>query len=152
MRRFISRTVFNPIGKDWQTDKVLAVLFHRSAATLYLIYFFWGLSSIFVHIPSLTEEQNDIVQTAFAFLVIPTSLLAFVGATYFPKFARLEMYTAAALVTLIIIYEAFILIDFLNSSPSDGVNFILNLSHLIIPIARIVFIYVTLVKQAGGAK
>jgi hypothetical protein len=56
---------------------------------------------------------------------------------------------AASLVTLVVVYEAFVVSDFIQDNPADGVAFILNLSHLIIPISRIVFIYVTLVKQAG---
>jgi len=149
MRKLISNTVFNPIGPDWKPDKVLAVLFHRSAATLYLIYALWSVAAIFGSIPSIVQLQGDLVQDFFSLLVAPIAFAAFVGAVYFPKLARLEMYTAASLVTLVFVYEIFVAITFFQGDPSKGVGFILNLSHLVIPTARIIFIYVTLIKQAG---
>lgn len=149
MKKFISKTVFNPIGKEWYPDKVLAVLFHRSAATLYLIYFFWALSSIFWEIPSIILLQGDVVQIIFSIVVMPIAFCAFIGALYFPKLARLEMYAASSLVTLVVIYEIFIAWRFFLGDSDYGVSFILNLSHLVIPVSRIIFTYVTLVKQAG---
>lgn len=149
VRKLLERTVFNPIGGKWSPDRVLAILFHRSAATLYLIYGCWGLVSIFGSIPTLVHFQGDVVQLVFSFLVMPMSFCAFVGALFFPAFARIEMFSAASLVTLVTIYEVFVFIAFLQGDVPHGVGFVLNLSHLVIPIARIVFIYVTLIKQAG---
>jgi len=152
VHKFISKTVFNPIGKEWLPDKVLAVLFHRSAATLYLIYSAWGVAAIFGSIPTIINFQGDTAQTFFSLLIAPISFLAFIGALYFPKLARLEMYSASSLVTLVAIYEFFVGYAFLQGDGPHGVAFILNLSHLVIPISRIIFIYVTLIKQAGDSR
>jgi len=149
MRKFIDRTVFHRIGDDWGPDKVLAVLYHRSAATLYLIYFLWGIASIFGSIPTLVEAQGDFFQIAFSTLVLPTAFCALLGATFFPKFARLEMYSAASLVTLVLVYEVFIALAFFQGDVARGVSFVLNSSFLVIPISRVIFIYLTLIKQAG---
>jgi hypothetical protein len=149
MRQFISHTVFRPIGPDARPDKVLVVLFHRSAALLYLIYSLWGISSIFGSIPSIVQTQGDWVSIFFSALVTPISFVAFVGATYFPRFARLEMYTAASLVTLVTIYEFFEVLAFFQGNEHAGVSLVLNLSLLVIPISRVILIYIMLVKQAG---
>ena len=149
MRQFISNTVFSPMDKIWIPDKVLAVLFHRSAATLYLIYSLWGITSIFGSLPSIVAAQGDIVQIVFSLMVAPISFAAFVGALYFPKFARLEMYTASALFTLVGLYELVVFWQFTQGNPSYGPQFVLNISHLVIPGSRVLFIYLTLIKQAG---
>lgn len=150
MRKFISHTIFNPVEKDWKPDKILAVLFHRSAATLYFVYFLWALfSSIFGKFPSAIQGQGDFVAYVFSLIVIPTAGLAFLGATYFPKFARLEMYAAASLVSLFVIYEAFILVTLINNGSNHFSSLVLNVSYLVIPVARIIFTYICLVKQAG---
>lgn len=153
MRSLLKNTVFEPLEDDWKPDKVLAVLFHRSAATLYLIYFCWGISSIIGRIPSIVEAQGDLFQTVFSALVSIVSGLAFFGALQFPSHARLEMYSAASFATLVFIYEIFLAFTFFDGfNPSYGPAFLLSLSYLVIPLSRVVFIYVTLVKQAGGSE
>lgn len=148
MHKLLNNTVFNRIEKDWKPDKVLAVLYHRSAATLYLIYALWGVASVFGSIPTIVAAQGNLIQSFFSLLVAPISFTAFIGALYFPKLARLEMYCAASLVTLVVVYEIFVAIAFFQGNPPNGVGFILNLSHLVIPTSRIIFIYLTLIKQA----
>lgn len=149
MLRLLKNTVFDPIAEDWASDKVLAVLFHRSATVLYLIYFFWGVSAMVGSIPTLVRAQGDFFQMFFSLLVSIVSILAFFGALHFPKNARLEMFCAASLATLVIVYEVFLAIAFVEGGrPGLGPTFILSLSYLVIPITRVVFIYVTLIKQA----
>lgn len=153
MRSLLKNTVFEPLEDDWKPDKVLAVLFHRAAATLYLIYFLWGVSAIIGRIPSLVEAQGDLFQTVFSALTAIVSILAFFGALQFPNRARLEMYSAASLATLVFVYGIFLAITFFDGfSPTYGPAFLLSLSYLVIPLSRVVFIYVTFVKQAGGSE
>lgn len=152
MRKFISHTVFTPIGNDWFPDKVLAVLFHRSAATLYLLYALWGVASLFRYAPYIMAGKGDLGLSLIASLVIPIMLAAFIGALYFPIFARLEMYSSASFVTLLLLYAVFLLVGYFQGDTHNGIEIILTLSRLVIPSARIVFIYVTLIKQAEGTQ
>lgn len=154
MRKIISRTVFSPIKKDWTLDKILAVLFHRTAVTLYFLYFLWGIATILRLLPGVLSFHGDIITTAFALLVIPIALLACIGALYFPKYARLEMYTAASFVTLVIGYEIFVVIDVVIADVIPGetvlsTSLILITSRLVVPLARLSFIYASLMKQAA---
>jgi hypothetical protein len=48
------------------------------------------------------------------------------------------------------VYELFVALTFFKGDIGHGPGFILNLSHLVIPCSRVIFIYITLVKQAGG--
>lgn len=151
MLRLLKNTVFEPIADDWKPDKVLAVLFHRSAATLYLIYFLWGSTSIVGSIPTLVNTQGDFFQIFFSILVACVSLLAFFGALRFPILARLEMFSAASLATLVLVYEIFLAFALFQGDRAGlGPAFVLSLSYLVVPTSRMVFIYVTLIKQAGG--
>lgn len=148
--KLLKHTVFEPLNDDWAPDKVLAILFHRSAATLYLVYFLWGVTSIAGSIPALTQAQGNLFQSFFSLLVSIVSSIAFFGALRFPRNARLEMFSAASLSTLVVIYAVFLAVAFFDGSRAYGPAFILSLSYLVIPTSRVVFIYVTLIKQAGS--
>ena len=62
--RFVRGTVFHSIELDWRSDKVLSVLFHRSAVTLYLIYILWAIASLAVKWPILVATDGEIVARA----------------------------------------------------------------------------------------
>lgn len=150
MRNHLRGTVFNPIGVDWRSDKVLAVLFHRSAVTLYLIYFLWAVVALIASSPILIVGQSDLVSYLLSLFILPIASLCTIGALYFPRMARLEMYSAGSLASLVVIYEVFVFISAIQGHPTaDG--FVLNLSHLVIPVVRVVFIYLTLIKQADNS-
>lgn len=146
--RLLRDTVFHPIEMDWKSDKVLSVLFHRSAVTLYLIYILWAFASLILRWPILDPHDGEIISELLSLFILPCAFVSLIGALYFPRLARLEMFSAGSFVTLVFLYEVYVAVDFFGGNFSNGANLILNLSHLVIPIVRIVFIYLTLIKQA----
>lgn len=152
MKKFLSTTVFNPLEKVETPDKILAVLFHRSAATLYLIYFAWGLTSLFQLIPTIFMQQGSLFQQIFSVAVVATSGTAFVGATFFPRTGRLELFAGAAVTALITFYVGSLFFAGLTNLTVDGSKIpaaVYGSSHLVVPIARTIFIYKTLTRVAA---
>lgn len=146
--RFMRNTVFHPIEMDWKSDKVLSVLFHRSAVTLYLIYVMWAVASLVIKWPLLDEHPGETITELLSLFIIPLAGISLIGALYFPRMARLEMFSAGSFVTLVFLFEIYGAVIFFGGNFETGANLILNTSHLVIPIVRIVFIYLTLIKQA----
>lgn len=149
--RLVRDTVFHPIELEWKSDKVLSVLFHRSAVTLYLIYVLWAAASLVLRWPPLHAGGTDIgeiIAELLSLFILPLAGISLLGALYFPKLARLEMFSAGSFVTLVFLYEVYVAIDVFTGNFDNAANLILNTSHLVIPIVRIVFIYLTLIKQA----
>lgn len=150
MRNLISKTVFNRIPDHSPADKILAVLFHRSAATIYFIYASWGVVSYFGVIPTLSITQGSFFQQVFSLGMFFTSIIAAFGATFFPKTGRTELFAGLGVTTLLsyyilsLFYAGFIMHD-ASKIPAA----VYGASHLVVPIARSVFIYLTLVKTAN---
>lgn len=146
----IRHTVFRPIESGTQVSQVLATLFHRTAVTLYGIYFAWGCVSLFAGIPSLRMEAGIEFQLLFSALIALLAPLAAAGALWFPKHGRMELFFGAALATSIAIYLAFQAQAAFSGDFGRLANFVLNLAHIVVPTARAVFVYKTLVRRANG--
>lgn len=140
-------TIFNKIDPDrMHANEILAVYYHRSAATLYALYAAWGVAAFINNIPSFTTESSHDFFDFFTTLVAPVAVAAFFGALYFPRTGRLELFAAAALATLVVVFLVLTGLSAVHSTdPRAWVNFILNITHLVIPISRVAFIFRTLV-------
>jgi hypothetical protein len=144
-------TVFNKIqDPPKHPNEVLAIFFHRTAAVLYFIYAIWGISSIALRIPSISEELGSIPQIVFSALVVLVTVPCCIGATFFPRLGRLELFSSSSFAMLLVIYEGLILIEGLEGNMHHLVSFILILSTLVVPVSRASFIYWTLTAQAKG--
>ena len=149
MHRFLSNTVFNRIDKRAPANEVLAIILHRSAFTLYGIYMIWGIVYAIVASPQILLNEGSIFINFFGCLIAIFSANAAMGALHFPSLGRLELFAASALIPLII---AFLLLT--SSSVLMGDlralnNLILNCAHLVIPLARVIYIYKTLIHRVG---
>lgn len=139
-----SKSVFSPLGFPGSASDTLATLFHRTAATVYMLYAAWGFSSTLRGIPSVDSAFGDFSQFVFSFFVLVVALLACVGATFFPKTGRLELFAGASFAGLI--FFVYLLSQIIDGSVDGAV---LITSILVLPIARSVFIYLTLIKTAA---
>lgn len=146
------QTVFSNIPKNAVADKILAILFHRSAAMLYLIYAAWGLTSMFGFTPIIILTEAGEFQRVFAVAIFAFSTAAFFGALFFPRRGRLELFAGAGVSALIAFYVgSLFLAGFMGNDPDAAKipGAVYGASHLVVPIARTIFIYLTLIKKAA---
>lgn len=137
-------SVFKPIrmSEIIGADKVLVALFHRSAATIYALYSMWGVAATIGGIPSIAETAGAGWQLAFSSVVALISIPCAVGATWFPKTGRLEMFAASSMVALLLVY--FCILNYrgiAEGTPSINITSILIFSLCVIPAARVAFVY-----------
>lgn len=153
IKKLYHYSVFNPmrVGSIPPT-MVIAMLFHRTAATVYLMYALWGIVTGFGTSPTLDDYNSELFSNFFSLFAVLTTIPAAIGATFFPRTGRLEMYAASAFTGLMLVYLAFGLGRAITGESHWG-SIILLLSILVIPIARFSFILLTLVRtQANGTE
>jgi hypothetical protein len=142
-------TVFNKLQPDlMHPNEILAVVFHRTAAILYAIYAAWGVAAFITNFEQFALENGHDFFDYFTMLVTPVAVTAFVGALFFPKTGRLEMFAASALATLIVVFLVLSFIAGDQQEPHFWQNFILNTTHLVVPVMRVGFIFRTLVWES----
>jgi len=139
-------TVFNPMDKNATANEVMAVILHRTAFSVYSIFTLWGILAAIDAIPHI--GQGNPYVNFFGFFVAPIAATAAFGALYFPRHGRLEMYAASALVPLIVAYLIFISGNAFAGDIDAIRNLVLNSAHLVLPSAKVVYIYKTLIKNA----
>lgn len=130
-------------------DSLLAILFHRAAATLYLFYVIWGFIALsgFGVMP-ITEGAGALIgRVVFPFIVIVSAGLAALGATFWPNLARMELFAGSAFCMSLVIYLYFVVTRAIGGEGSWS-GFVVLLSILVIPAARTVVVIVLLFRQA----
>lgn len=150
-KRVLGRSVFAPIGKGASMEAILAALFHRASATIYLMYSLWSIVAIFYGIPSLVAARGTDWQVLFSIGVVICAAPACFGATFWPNFARLEAYAGCAFVGLMILYVALLIGNQLNDVGTgswSGVFLIVSL--MIIPACRCIVVIIFLMRQAAA--
>jgi hypothetical protein len=145
------RSVFATIGKGAEMNAILAALFHRASASIYLCYVLWSTISVFYGIPSLVAARGTDWQVLFSIAVVITAAPACFGATFWPSFARMEAFAGTAFVGLMILYVILLVGNQINNVGSgswSGVFLILSL--MIMPACRCVIVLIFLVRQAAA--
>lgn len=150
-RKVYTASVFRKMPDDFTMSDVFATLFHRLAATTYLIYSFWAISVLIDGVPSLVRQQGDQWTAIFAAFVLVLTAPACFGATFFPQAARTELFAGAGFVALMAFYYYFLIVDVVTRSGSVAGIVILS-SVVVMPIARTVIIIYFLLKQAKQRK
>jgi hypothetical protein len=145
--RIYRATVFQRQPKDATMESTLTNLFHRASAVIYFIYALWGIASTIYGLPTLISANGEQWQAMFSLVVALVSAPAAFGAAFWPAFARLELVAGSSFVALIAVY-VFLSIFFAPTFAS----FVLLLSILVIPAARVYIIIKFLLDQADAAK
>ena len=147
----LGRSVFKPNPKGAAMDTILTSMFHRLSATLYLIYCIWAVISTIDGIPSLARANGEQWQTLFSMAVFIFAAPSCFGATFWPSFARLELFAGAAFTTLLGIYIFFL---FGNAIFHGGAwsGVVVIGSVLVVPLARLIIVIVFLLRQAEERK
>jgi len=149
LRKLRDATVFKPINPDDNSNIILATLYHRSAATLYLVYVVWGVVSFAQLVPTHFIEQGSFFQQVFSTAVTFAALIAMCGALFFPKTGRFELFAGSTVAILFLLYIVLIFIAVLNGDTDKLPTLVFGASHLVVPISRTIFIYLTLIKTAS---
>jgi hypothetical protein len=132
-------------------EAILAVMFHRLSASLYLIYCVWAVFAIVDGIPSLVSANGQQWQTLFSMAVLIFAAPSCFGATFWPSFARLELFAGAAFTTLLGIYIFYIIGNALFGGGSWAAVVIIS-SVVIVPLARLAIVILFLLRQAEGRR
>ncbi len=146
-KKVYNSSVFRRMPDDYTMSDIFATLFHRLAATVYLIYSTWAVMVIINGVPSLLRQQGDQWTTIFAAFVLALAVPACIGATFFPQLARTELFAGAAFVALMFVYYYFLIVDTIGRHGSPT-GVVLLLSVVVMPIARTAIIFYFLLKQA----
>lgn len=156
LQRLVDKSVFKslpitPNGSGNSMNDILAVLFHRATATMYLIYSVWATISIVVGIPTLADIQGSEWQIYFSLSVLLTTAPAGLGATFWPAMARTELFAGSSFVAGMLIYLFF---SFQRAISGEGswAGAVILISIIVIPLARTAVITIFLMVQAKAAK
>jgi len=147
LKLILSRSVFSPILPNTAMNDVLAILFHRLAATVYMLYGLWATITIVSGIPPITQAEGDMYQIIFSTLVLITTIPACVGATFWPVLARLELFAGSGFLGLTLLYLYFILQSVILGEATWS-GFTLIWSIVILPASRTIVVIVLLLRQA----
>lgn len=146
-RDIIHKSVFRRIPKNTPMNDILAVLFHRLAATTYLLYALWAVFAIIDGIPSITRAQGDIFTFWFATAILVVTLPACLGATFWPRLARLELFAGGSFTGLLVFYY-FVLFRGVIEQHTSIAGFVILLSVVILPLCRTIVVVLLLIRQA----
>jgi hypothetical protein len=145
------RSVFRPVPSGTHMNAILAILSHRFAATVYLIYAIWAVVSIITGIPTIENEAGTSFQLIFSSLVLIIAGPACVGAAFWPVLARLELFFSSGFLGLLVLYMYFVINNVINNGGSWAGS-ILVLSYMVLPGYRVLIIIVLLLRQAKEEK
>lgn len=142
------KTVFAKLPKGASSDARITALTNRKAVVLYFLFFVWGVITAITNIPTITTATSDLYQLLFSSSVAIISWPALIGALFFPKLGRIELYSSIALICLIGTYLFFVLqSSIVNTDLAQFSSFILICSTLIIPVGRCIFIFRQLLRK-----
>lgn len=141
------KSVFRRQPRELSMNDMVAIYFHRLAATTYFAYAVWGGISTIKGVPSLVASQGQDWTTIFSFCVLITTAPACFGATFWPAFARMEALFGSSVVALFILYLIIYSIQMVQGSV--GISYTpLLASLLILPICRTIIVIAFLMRQA----
>lgn len=143
--------MFRPLPSGASMECVLSTMFHRLSATLYLIYSLWALIAIIDGIPSLIRANGEDWQMLFSIAVLLFAAPSCFGATFWPSFARLELFAGAAFTTLLVIYILFVAGNALFGEGSWAGAAIVA-SVIVVPASRFAIVTRFLLSQAEDRK
>lgn len=150
VRKWIGKSVFVPLPKASSMESMLATYFHRASSTIYLVYTLWSITSVIYGIPSLIMANGEQWQILFSISVLLFTAPATFGATFWPSFARLEAFAGSGFVGLMLLYEGFLVNNALKDlGPASWSAPVLIFSIFIIPLCRVIIVFVFLTRQAA---
>ena len=151
VHRTVTRSVFRRLPRGSSMDSVLAMMFHRLSATLYFIYAVWAVVAVIAGIPSLVTANGTQWQTLFSIAVFIFALPSCIGATFWPTFARLELYSGVLFTTLLFIYIFFLVGNALYHEGSWS-GLVIIASVLVVPLVRLLIVCMFLLEQTNERK
>lgn len=137
-------------GGGLSMNDILAMLFHRATATMYLVYAAWAIVSLIVGLPTVREAQGLNWQIIFSIAVLLTCAPACAGATFWPAMARTELFAGSSFVAGMLVYLVFTIQRAVTEGTWAGP--VLILAVIVIPTARTVIIVIFLMIQADARK
>lgn len=139
----MKKTVFQRVPIGAHPNELLAAWFARGMAITYTTYVVWAALTFSSSMPHVLESQGELWDWVFSLMTLLGSTIAVVGATFFPRTGRLEMFAGAGVIGLI---AAYIILGLVGGWTARGA--IILGSLLVMPIIRTVWIYRTLIRTA----
>ena len=151
VRRLLNVSVFKKIPTDAAMNDILATLFHRATATMYLIYSLWAVVVFSTGLPSVLAAAGDPGVVGLSVAVLVTAGPACLGSTFWPKMARTELVGGSGFAAAMLIYLGFLLWNILFNEGTWA-GWVLIWSIVVVPLARTVVIILFLLVQARKRK
>lgn len=151
LTRLYEASVFKPVTtRRLHSQQVLVLMFHRTAAFTYALVALWGVTSAITGVQTLAVVWGAGIQSFYSLCVALAALVGMVGAAFFPRTARMEMYATSSLLPLTLLYTALLGFHVFFLGDLDRAS-LLPFSMLPVPIilARIIFVYTSLIEQAS---
>jgi len=136
-------------GRDLFAVDLLVTAFHRGTTVKYLLIAAWGVVGAILGVPSLQTVYGHTFQVVYSLIVAAVALVSAFAAAYFPKHARLELFSASVLIALMLAYPACLAwMIFHHSSLTLAAPGVMSLTLLVIPAVRVAFVYRWLVDAS----
>lgn len=146
--RRLPATVFARVNNGGNSEAILAITFHRAAVFLYGLYFLWGFAAAVDVIPTMEAVSGSLFHDAFALVVTVSAGVACLGALLFPRFAVATMIAEFSLSSLIVVYLIILGVAAVRGDTGAWASAMFGATHVVLPVARAVFVYRTLVRQS----
>jgi hypothetical protein len=141
-RNLYEASVFKRMPRETTPSEALVTFFHRAAATKYLIIALWGVMAAFFGINTFVIIWDRPIQIVYSLVVAVMASLACVGATFYPRFMKLELFAGSGTLVLLVFYTLAVAYRFFFlHDPLVAAFTVLALGILILPGCRTVFIF-----------
>lgn len=127
---------------------MMVIMFHRGSSVKYFLIMLWGLVSLHWGINTIAMTWGEWMQEMYSGLVAVIAFFSWLGASYFPKFARYELFASASLVTMLFLYGGVVACLAYQQGDQWYPLLVYSITPAVLPFIRVIFIYRTMIAEA----
>lgn len=150
IKKLYTSSVFRRSTPEERNSPVamMVLMFHRGSSVKYFLIMIWGIVSVIWGINTIISTWGDWMQELYSGLVALVAFFSWIGASYFPKFARYELFASGSLVTLILLYGSVITTLSFQEGSAWYPLLVYSITPAVLPFIRVLFIYRTMIAEA----
>lgn len=127
---------------------MMVLMFHRASAVKYFLIGVWGVVSLVWGIQSIAVTWGEWLQEFYSGTVAVVAFFSWIGASYFPRFARYELFATGSLVALMAMYTVVVTCLAFQEGEAWYPLMVFSLTPMTLPVVRVIYIYRTLISEA----
>lgn len=150
LKRLWSESVFRRSTEEERQSPLtmMVLMFHRASSIKYFLIMVWGIVSLAWGVQSIAVTWGEWMQEFYSATVAIVAFFSWVGASYFPRFARYELFASGSLIALMIMYTVVITCRAFVEGDAWYPLMIFSLTPVTLPVVRVLYIYRTMVAEA----